>query len=265
MRVEMKAGMQRKVNKYGSVLKAYRAEGRRGDLFLLLLGIYFIFFGVLLLLGVLCEAEEAIVLLIASAVLGGSGVVMLFIRIIMRVSRMRNYLSYYQRQTGYSVEELQEADRELMGSSAVAISGMIYYYARKPVLIYIITEHYFFSVGYMKGSYLWKLEDIVAAFYSCQIPQKGVVKQREGLFIISRQDINQKPFKNHITKKWYRGFETLMWVENCDKFCAEILEEIRKRAPHIIPFQNIVVNGIQYNLISMENWQEDWRRIQYGQ
>lgn len=106
-------------------------------------------------------------------------------------------------------------------------------------------------------------EDIVAAFYSCQIPQRAVAMQREGLFIISKQDIHKKPFKNHITKRWYRGFDNgmMMSVKSCDKLCAEILEEMRKRTPYIIPYQNIVVNGIQYNLLSLENWQADWTRI----
>ncbi len=34
-----------------------------------------------------------------------------------------------------------------------------------------------------------------------------------------------------------------------------------KRAPHIITSQYISVKGIKYNLLSMDNWQEDWARI----
>lgn len=51
------------------------------------------------------------------------------------------------------------------------------------------------------------------------------------------------------------------FVNDSEKLCAETIEELRKREPHIIPFQNIVVNGIQYNLMSMDNWQADWVRI----
>lgn len=285
MRVEMKAGMQKKVKKYGSVLKAYRMQETKGTAVLLVLGIYFIFFGALIGIIGFVEPDDFIVWCIASAFLVGVGVLILLIRAAVRGSRARHYLSYYQKQTGYSERELQEADRELMGYSAVKLGEVLQSQnrnpyvitspevweflrlKRKPTLMYIITAHYILAVGSMNGAHLRKLEDIVAAFYSCQIPYGVFGVQHEGFFIISKQDIYKKPIKNHATKKWYGGFESgiVQLAGNWERFSAEIQEEIRKRAPHIIPFQNIVVNGIQYNLISMENWQEDWRRIQYGQ
>lgn len=60
-----------------------------------------------------------------------------------------------------------------------------------------------------------------------------------------------------------QGFECGLMTEqrHCQQTCMEVLEEMVKRAPHIITSQNIAVNGVPYNLLSMDNWQEDWRRI----
>lgn len=263
MRVEMKPNMQRKVNKYGSVLKAFRSQKDISAVILLTFGICFASWGQLLLIVAVSELNGEAGALIAWAVMVGLGLLLLVAGVVLRVVRIKNYLSFYEKQTGYSLRDLQEADKELMSYSAVKIGERMHYYAAKPVLMYIVTKHYFFAVGSAKGAYLRKLEDIAAAFHSCQIPQGASKIYREGLFVISRQDIMGKPRKNRITKKWYGGFESGMMAlsEGCDKLCGEILEEMRKGAPYIIPYQNIVVNGIQYNLLSMDNWQEDWARI----
>lgn len=263
MRVEMKPSMQRKVNKYGSVLKAFRSQRDISTVSLLTFGICLVPWGLLLLIVAASEPDGEAGALVASAVMVGLGLLSLVAGAVLRVVRIKNYLSFYEKQTGYSLRDLQEADNELMSYSAVKIGERMQYYAVKPVLMYIVTKHYFFAVGSAKGAYLRKLEDIVAAFYSCQIPQGVSSVYREGLFVISRQEIMGKPRKNRITKKWYGGFESGMMAlsEGCDKLCGEILEEMRKGAPYIIPYQNIVVNGVQYDLMSMNNWQADWARI----
>ena len=46
--------------------------------------------------------------------------------------------------------------------------------------------------------------------------------------------------------------------------CLEAVEEIAKRAPHVITNQNIIVDNVRYNLLSMDNWQADWARILGG-
>lgn len=46
MRAEMSAGLQRKVKRYGRVLKACRSQGQAGTV-LLVLGLYFAFIGLL--------------------------------------------------------------------------------------------------------------------------------------------------------------------------------------------------------------------------
>ena len=41
----------------------------------------------------------------------------------------------------------------------------------------------------------------------------------------------------------------------------EAVEEIARRAPHVITSQNIMVDNMRYNLLSMDNWQADWAKI----
>lgn len=259
MKMEMPVKFQKKATKYGSVLKAGRTAGGKGTGVLALLSIYFIFLGVLV--GVISLVLMDPTSWIITAVLTGIGLILWLIWFIMSRINIKNYLSFYQKQTGYSVKELEEADRELMGYQAVKIGGMPKNVSKKPILLFIVTEHYLYVFGSNKGNYLRRLGDITAAFYSCQIPQSG--GYREGLFFISRQEIQKKPRKNRFTKKWFGGFDSgmMLLVSDSEKVCAETIEELRKRVPHIIPFQNIVVNGMQYNLLSMDNWQTDWVRI----
>jgi hypothetical protein len=259
MKMELPEKLQKKVKRYGSLLKACRTQGGKGAVLLFLLSLYFIFMGVLVGIVSFVAGEPAAWSLTAGFF--GIGFVMLLLWFILSRISISTYLSFFQKETGYSVRELEEADRELMGYSAVKIGAAPRNIGRKPIFLFIVTAHYFVAVGSNKGCYLRKLSDIAAAFYSCQVPQAG--GYREGLFLISRQDIQKKPHKNRITKKWFGGFESgmMVLVRDCEKVCAETLEEMRKRAPHIIPYQNIVVNGIQYNLMSMNNWQADWARI----
>lgn len=113
----------------------------------------------------------------------------------------------------------------------------------------------------VKGCYLRKLDDIVAAFYSNEVP--GINGYRQSLFIITRQDTKKPGEKNSYTGKQYLGFENgmLTMQRDCRNTCSEVLNEMVKRAPHIITSQYISVKGTKYNLLSMDNWQEDWARI----
>lgn len=128
-------------------------------------------------------------------------------------------------------------------------------------VVFIVTEHYFLSVWPIKGAYLRKLNDIVAAFYSNEIPGNG--GYRQNLFVITRQDTMMPGMKNEYTGKQYRGFENIIIKEqrNCPDLCAEVLAEMAKRVSHIITCQKILVHGVGYNLLSMDDWQEDWERI----
>lgn len=39
------------------------------------------------------------------------------------------------------------------------------------------------------------------------------------------------------------------------------LGELAGRTPHLITCQNIVVDGVKYDLLSMNDWKKDWAGI----
>lgn len=254
--MEMDKNLRKKVRKYNSVLKAYRTQGGLG-LGMFALGIMLAVIGILLGLPMLLVNPKA--------GMGFGGVMALIGFLIALPSYMKHkkrvdsYLDFFQESTGYSAAELQAADRELMSPDAVKITCTTDRGRKETV--FFITEHYFLSAWPVKGCYLKKLDDVVAAFYSNQIP--GINGYRQNLFVISRQDIQKEGIQNEYTKKQYRGFENAILTNksDCQQICMKVLDEMTKRAPHIITSQNISVKGMRYNLLSMDNWRADWARI----
>lgn len=259
MRTGMTKGLQKSVNKHGSVLKAFRSQGG-GGAGLMAGGWVLLGFGIFL--GLLCALALGTRGLLIGAFMAVPGLLMVLGGRSMYKKRVRNYLDYYQKETGYSAEELQEADRELMGPGTVAIVSKTD--RGKQEVLFMITDHYFLSIWPVMGCYLLKLDDIVAAFHSAQIP--GIGGYCEGLQIISRKDTKKPGQKNPFTKKEYEGFKNSLMSEQRDAqaTCLEAVEEIAKRAPHVITNQNIIVDNVRYNLLSMDNWQADWARILGG-
>lgn len=252
--------MQKLVRKYGSVLKAYRSRGGRA-MWAMAVGSIVLAGGILLLL------QSFIKTSFAEGVVPGGGLALLGLLTILigagkHRTRVRRYLDFYQRETGYSAEELQAADRELMGAGAATIVGKTN--RAKEEVIFMFTEHYFMSVWPNKGCYLVKLEDIVAAFYSCQIPYISIYL--EGLYVISKRDVGGKGRTNPLTKKQCGGYYNAIMngQQNAEEVCRRAAEEIAKRVPNVIRQQHIVVNGEKFDLLSMKNWQEDWNRILAG-
>lgn len=252
--------MQKLVRKYGSVLKAYRSRGGRA-VGAMAVGSIVLAGGILLLLRSFLRTS------FAEGVVPGGALALLGLLVILigagkHRARIRCYLDYYQRETGYSAEELQAADRELMGAGAATIVGKTN--RAKEEVIFMFTEHYFMSVWPNKGCYLVKLEDIVAAFYSCQIPYISIYL--EGLYVISKRDVGGKGRKNPLTKKQCGGYYNAIMngQQNAEEVCRRAAEEIAKRVPNVIRQQHIVVNGEKFDLLSMKNWREDWNRILAG-
>lgn len=258
MRAEMTKDLQKQVAKYGSVLGAFRSQGGGGK-GLMAGGITLLVFG--LLFGVPLMFVRFLGGFIVFAIFGVPALAMILPGMAMARKRQATYLEYFQKETGYSLEELQEADQELMSPDAVKINSKTDRSGGKQETVFIITQHYFLSAWPVRGCYLRKLDDIVAAFYSDQIP--GINGYRQNLFVISMQDVRSEAYKNEYTKKQYRGFENaiLTDIKNCSEICTEAVEEMVARAPHIITAQNIAVNGARYNLLSMDNWKEDWAKI----
>jgi len=263
MKAEMTKDLQKKVDKYGSVLAAFRSQGGGGK-GLAAGGISLMVAGVLIGLLLLLVNVKVAGCLAIMGVFALPGLAMFVPGIIMDKRRQAGYLEFFQKETGYSQEELKEADRELLGQGAVKIVCKTDRMAGKKETAFIVTEHYFLSVWPARGCYLRKLDDIVAAFYSNEIP--GIGGYRQGLFVITRQDTRDKGVENVFTHRQYRGFENgqLVNQKDCREICDEVIAEMVARAPHIITSQNIIAKGVRYNLLSMESWQRDWANILEG-
>lgn len=264
MKAEMTKDLQKKVTKYGSVLKAYRAGGG-GGMGLFAAGVFFLIVGVLL--GVPLMFVKVSGGLTVLVIFGVPALIFILAGQLIHKKRVAGYLEYFQKETGYSQEELMEADRELLGPEAVKIVCETDMSNGKEQTVFFVTQHYFLSVWPVYGCYLRKLDDIVAAFYSNEIP--GIDGYRQNLFVITRQDTQQQGRVNEYTQKQYLGFENALLKKNrnCRQICDEVVGEMVVRAPHIITRQYIVVNDIhegkeiKYNLLSMDNWQRDWAKI----
>ncbi len=258
MKTEMTKDLKKKVDKYGSVLAAFRSQGGGGKG--LMAGGISLFVCGALFGGLMMFVNAAGGLAICSFFVL-PGLAMFLPGLVLDKKRQAGYLEYYQKQTGYSMEDLREADRELLSPDAVKVISKTSRSGGKRETVFFVTPHYFLSIWPIYGCYLRKLDDIVAAFYSSEIP--GINGYRQNLFVITRQDAQNKGRKNEYTGKQYAGFENgqLTDLKNCREICDEALSEMVARAPHIITSQYIVVKGVKYNLLSMDDWQRDWANI----
>lgn len=197
---------QKLTGKYGSVLKAWVIQ-ERGS-FEKLLRKEALAFGSVLLPSVVGGIIFGIVHKVLVLWIPAACMLFLFAVVgsVFYQKRSKKYLAFYQKRTGYTIEEIREADREALGPGAVRIVGMS---ARdKEEVLCIVTKHYFLSVWAMKGCYLIKLEDIAAVFYSCRIPE--MLECVEGLYIVSKQETERGGTASAIPGKEIAGFANTM-------------------------------------------------------
>lgn len=242
--------LQKLIDKHGSVLKAYKAKGNDSVKTMVVILVACLF--VVLLVECIEESDFKAWMLF---VFYGSTVMMLIlVGSILRKWRINNYLKIYQKETGYSAEELLKADRELMGDGAVCIVAKPYTPQAEP--LFIITEHYFMTLCSYRY-YLTRLDDIVVAF---NYYVSGGCHHENGLLVI-RRAVRRDVENNFSAGKQYHRIRSYLSGGNDEKMvCKEALEEITKRVPHVITKRYI--NGIQYDLLQVyRGWQEDLARI----
>ncbi len=267
---EMIEKMQKLVRKYGSVLQAYRSRARGGRAvramavgsLVFVTGVFIVLVLLLLFFVEKSFSGDSVEGMLLGGGLALLGLLTILIGVVKHRAQVRSYLDFYQRETGYSAEELQAADRELMGAGVMTIAGKTN--RAKEEVMFMITEHYLMSVWPNKGCYLVRLEDIVAVFHSCQIPFISIYL--EGLYVISKRDVEGRGQVNPLTKKQCGGYYNAIMSEqqNAETVCMNVVEEIVKRVPNVITQQHIVVNGEKFDLLSLQNWREDWNRILRG-
>ena len=100
MKMEMTKGLRKSVNKYGSMLKAFRGQGgggqgaAAGGYVLLVFGIF---------LGLLAMIGSVLAGMIVFLIFGGPGLLLVLLGQSKHKKRMANYLEFYQQQDRKSV------------------------------------------------------------------------------------------------------------------------------------------------------------------
>lgn len=142
----------------------------------------------------------------------------------------KGYLDYYKKTTGFGVEEIKTVDSELMGPDAIIISGPLLNKGTKGLsMACFITEHYFVVPLAAGTSYVRRIQDLVAVFYSDEIP--GINGYKHGMGFISRRD-DAPGCHAVLTKEPY----------------MEAVQILSQRNPRMITDQKFLYEGKIYDL-----------------
>ncbi|MDE7325655.1 MAG: hypothetical protein K2N63_05155 [Lachnospiraceae bacterium] len=249
MKIEITEKMRKEAEKGKSVLKVgrTRAGGAKGAIAAALTLLIFGF-----LAGLPFLISKSLGWILIFGIFGIPALLFLVPGIILQAKKARNYLEYYEKESGYDVFTLSQAEKELMEPQTVAIGS------RKKEVACYITENFLVSVT-REGCYVRKHSDMVAAFYSAQIP--GEDSRQEGMLFISAQDIAREPRTNPFTYRQCGGYVNPLLNQQC---CREVAEELTKHIPHIITNQIFIDGKREYDLLSLDHWQEDFRAIRQG-
>ena len=208
-----------KLTKKGSVLQQLRNAG--GSAVGLIAGGW-----CLLVCGLLLMAIFGIL----GAVFAVPGVILVLMGNSSKKRRARDYMPHYQQSTGFSVEELEQVDRELSSPDMIAVT-FVHPNASKnhPSIGCFITPNYL-VMPLIGDCYIRRIRDMVAAAYSEKIP--GINGYQFGVLYISRQDTEIR--KNSL----FSTEESL-----------EVVDELCKRNPSIIRDQIFIYEGKLYDLL----------------
>ena len=176
------------------------------------------------ILGLVTKADT-----IVPVLLSVPGLLLLILGIVLRHKRNSSWISYYQKQSGFSESELQQADRELASPSTTIATCRYPGTTKDSYIAGFFTEHYVVLNGGIEP-YLWRLEDIIAAGFSdsgdiwCMALLTVHDKETRGINCLIT-DTNKKP-----------------------PLAKEILQELSRRNPKILCGQEIICEGRQYIL-----------------
>lgn len=172
---------------------------------------------------------------------GVPGFLLVFLGNRSKKRKAAEYLAYFQKETGYSEEELHQVERELKDEEIVVVGykpvGGGYAY---PILECILTRNYFVKPMVLGGCYVRRYEDMVAAAYSKRIP--GIGGYRSGLLFVARQD-------------------TELYADDrmSEKDFAEFIGLIAERCPQLIMHEMFLLDGKKYDLL--KDWKDIIRQI----
>lgn len=232
------AEIQQNMAKDGSFLKGLRCQTGIGT-GLIAGGLCFLIPGVALFIPFLgmSTVQGAFCIL---GMLGIPGLILTVLGFALKSRQKNGWKAYYQKTTGFSEAELEQVDRELMAPDMVTIGNRRAGEGEKAPFYYCyVTQHYFVMPLLAAGCQITRMEDIVAAAYSNEIPanyqpnSKKELWVKSGFLYLTVHDREKEPMFNGFLDAQSGG---------------ELTEEILKRNPLVIAAQKFKVGDRTYDM-----------------
>ncbi len=164
------------------------------------------------------------------------GLLLLLGGILSQKRKMKNYLSYYQKETGFDLEELRQLEQELLEPDMFMVGNVpegveTGASEKRPQLGCMITKHYFVMPMNMGKSYIRRLSDMLMAVYSQEIP--GINGYKHGLVFLSSKDDTAY-------------INALLTRDSCE----EVIHELYERNPEVITQRVFYYDDRKYDIIT---------------
>lgn len=194
----------------------------------------------LLVFAVLLGAPSLLASLKAALVVGGffgiPGLLLILLGRSMQKKKLKNYLSYYQEATGFDEQELKKVEQEIMAPDMIMIGNVPEENRqgaseKNPQISCMITAHYFVAPMLMGESYIRRIEDMILATYSQEIPGTGGYKH--GLVFLSKKDMDA----------YMNAFLTR-------EVCGEVIRALQAKKPDLITSQRFEYGGRKFDVIT---------------
>ncbi len=177
-------------------------------------------------------------ILVFGVLFGVPGALLILLGVILQSRKMKRYLDYYQKETGFDVEELKKLEQELLEPDMVMIGNVpdvngsnLGFSEKKPQIACMITKHYFFMPTTRGVSYIRRLSEMVLAVYSQEIP--GMGGYRSGLVFLSEKDDTART-------------DSLSTRDVCE----EMIRELCERSPGLITERYVTDGERTYDMIT---------------
>ena len=210
----------------GSILRAIRIDKGAGR-GLIAGGIVFLVFGLLFGIPLLIFAASPMAGLAVFGVSLVPAIIMIVPGIILKKKREAKWLSYYQKEYGYSEAELLQADRELALPSVKLVVCRRPGSLKEDYVYCFITENFVLINGVWP--YLKRLEDYIAVAFSDSRDQWVMAS-------LTKQDDSTM------------GIPLFTDTERKKALCMEVMQELQRHNPDILCGQQIVCEDRVYIL-----------------
>lgn len=232
MNVPITDEMRRTLTRDGSVLKRLRSSGGIAQ-GILGGGVTLLIFAVLLSAFFLALGVPGGVRLFGIG-LSIPGLILILYGRIAHTKRINEYLDYFRKESGLGIDEINQADREILEPGTVLIGHMIPIRGRRgkeeSTLGCFITKN-FLIVPLPGGTcYMRRIQDLAAAVYSDEVP--GVCAYVSGITFLSKNDDTP-------------GYDSFLTKDEC----MEIINVLHERNPRIIIDQKFLYDGKQYDVM----------------